>query len=63
MTSTGSGKSTALAAMIDQAVAIASEIDADRTYFVHMSHDLAHEATQATLPEGCMLAYDGLTLG
>lgn len=48
---------------IDQAVAIAAEIAADRTFFVHMSHDLAHEATQETLPQGCFLAYDGLTLG
>jgi phosphoribosyl 1,2-cyclic phosphate phosphodiesterase len=46
-----------------QAIEIAAQIGADRTYFVHMAHDLPHEATQAELPEGCFLAHDGLTLG
>jgi phosphoribosyl 1,2-cyclic phosphate phosphodiesterase len=48
---------------IDQAVAAAQQIEAERTYFVHMTHDLGHAATDAELPEGISLAYDGLTLG
>lgn len=45
-----------------QAVGIASKVGAERTYFVHMSHDLGHAATQADLPEGMFLAWDGLEL-
>lgn len=48
---------------LDQALRIAEQVGAERTYFVHMSHDLGHEETQATLPEGVFLAHDGLELG
>lgn len=48
---------------LDQAVDVARRVGAGRTYFVHMSHDLAHEATNKALPEGLALAHDGLTLG
>lgn len=48
---------------IDQATAAAQEIGARRTYFVHITHDLGHAETDAELPEGIELAYDGLTLG
>lgn len=47
---------------LDQAVNIADRVGADRTYFVHMAHDLPHEETQASLPEGMFLAWDGLEL-
>lgn len=47
---------------LDQAVNAAERIGAGRTYFVHMSHDLGHEATDGTLPEGMQLGYDGLVL-
>lgn len=47
---------------LEQAVNIAAQVDAARTYFVHMAHDLPHEKTQADLPEGMFLAYDGLEL-
>lgn len=33
-----------------------------RTIFTHMSHDLGHEQTQATLPAGVDLAQDGLVI-
>jgi phosphoribosyl 1,2-cyclic phosphate phosphodiesterase len=33
-----------------------------RAYFTHISHDLAHAATEAELPEGVHLAYDGLQI-
>lgn len=48
---------------LQQAVDIAAKVDAQQTYFVHMSHDLPHEATQARLPERMALAWDGLELG
>jgi hypothetical protein len=30
--------------------------------FTHMAHDLGHASTQARLPAGMELAYDGLVL-
>lgn len=48
---------------LGQAVSVAQEIGAPQTFFVHMAHDLAHEATNAELPEGMNLAHDGLVLG
>lgn len=47
---------------LDQAVAEAGRIGAGRTLFVHMAHDLGHEATNAALPAGMALAHDGLVL-
>jgi phosphoribosyl 1,2-cyclic phosphate phosphodiesterase len=48
---------------VDQAVNIAERVGAKQTYFVHMAHDLPHETTDAALPEGVHLAWDGLVLG
>lgn len=48
---------------LDQAVHIAERVGADKTYFVHMAHELGHAETEAALPEHIRLAYDGLTLG
>ena len=48
---------------VEQAVQAADQIAAEQTYFVHMSHDLPHEETDAALPAGMHLAYDGLVLG
>lgn len=45
-----------------QAENIAGRVGADRTFFVHMSHDLAHAATDAALSDGVHLAYDGLVV-
>ena len=47
---------------LDQAVEAAARIGAGRTLFTHMSHDLAHGATCAALPQGMRLAHDGLEL-
>jgi phosphoribosyl 1,2-cyclic phosphate phosphodiesterase len=47
---------------LDEAVAMARRIGARETYFTHMAHELGHAATNAALPEGMMLAYDGLVL-
>jgi phosphoribosyl 1,2-cyclic phosphate phosphodiesterase len=45
---------------LDEAVAIARDIAAERTYFVHITHLLEHHETNARLPRGMELAYDGL---
>lgn len=47
---------------VPEAVAAALRIGADRTYFTHISHDLSHAGTNARLPGGIELAYDGLEL-
>jgi phosphoribosyl 1,2-cyclic phosphate phosphodiesterase len=47
---------------LPQAVEVARKVGARRTLFTHMSHDLEHEETNAQLPDGMELAYDGLTL-
>lgn len=47
---------------LEQAVAVAAEIGAARTYFTHIAHELGHAATNAALPAGMELAYDGLRI-
>lgn len=48
---------------LDEAIAFAQEIGAEKTYFTHISHRLGkHEAIAAELPAGIELAYDGLQL-
>lgn len=45
-----------------EAIDAARRIGARRTYFTHMTHDLAHAPTNAQLPSGMELAYDGLRI-
>jgi phosphoribosyl 1,2-cyclic phosphate phosphodiesterase len=45
---------------LDEALAVAARVGARRTLFIHLSHELPHEATTAALPAGVELAYDGL---
>ncbi len=45
---------------LDEAIAFAKKTTARQIYFTHMSHALQHRITQAELPEGFFLAYDGL---
>lgn len=45
---------------LEQAVQWAGRIGARRTYFTHIAHELPHAVTNAELPEGMELAYDGL---
>src|SRR5262249_28483745 len=47
---------------LDEAVEVATKIGAKRTLFTHISHDLEHDATNAVLPAGMELAYDGLRI-
>ena len=47
---------------LGEAVTTARRIAARQTYFTHMTHDLPHARTNARLPAGVELAYDGLVL-
>ena len=47
---------------VDQAVAMAKQIGAKRTWFTHIAHELGHAETCASLPDGMSLAHDGLEI-
>ena len=47
---------------VEQSLQIAAEVKPKRTFFTHICHDLPHEATNAALPPGVQLAYDGMKL-
>ena len=48
---------------LDEAVAMARELDVSAAYFTHISHQLGkHADVMAGLPKGVELAYDGLKL-
>jgi phosphoribosyl 1,2-cyclic phosphate phosphodiesterase len=47
---------------VAQALAVVARVTPRRTFFTHICHDLPHAATNAVLPPGVELAYDGLTL-
>ena len=47
---------------IADALGVVERLGPRRAYFTHMTHDLPHAATNARLPRGVELAYDGLVL-
>lgn len=47
---------------LDQAIAAARRIGARQTFFTHIAHELKHQETNAELPSGMALAYDGQTI-
>jgi phosphoribosyl 1,2-cyclic phosphate phosphodiesterase len=46
----------------DRAIEVAQQVGARQTFFTHLSADYDHEETNAVLPAGIELAYDGLTI-
>jgi len=47
---------------VENSLRIVERVKPKRAFFTHICHDLAHEATNATLPPQVRLAYDGLKL-
>lgn len=47
---------------VDEALLVVERLKPRQTYLTHICHDLPHAATNATLPPGVELAYDGLVL-
>lgn len=47
---------------LDESLRIVQQLKPQRTFFIHMSHDLGHEETNRSLPASVQLAYDGLKL-
>ena len=44
----------------DRAIEVAQMLQAQKTYFTHLSHDYDHDETNRSLPPGIELAWDGL---
>ncbi|WP_323757070.1 MBL fold metallo-hydrolase [Roseivirga sp.] len=48
---------------LDEAITLAKEINAEKTYFTHLSHKMGtHKKVSALLPENIEIAYDGLKI-
>jgi len=47
---------------VEMAVEISEKIQPGKTFFIHMCHDLGHEATESLLPDSIRLSYDGLRI-
>ncbi len=48
---------------LDQAIALAQELEVENTYLIHLSHQMGkHADVEKELPKGIHIAYDGLKL-
>ena len=47
---------------VEEAIAAARAVGAERTYLVHMTHRIRHAEIERMLPDGVLPAYDGLTV-
>jgi len=47
---------------LEQSLALVERLKPRRAYFTHIAHELAHAATNATLPANVRLAHDGLQI-
>jgi phosphoribosyl 1,2-cyclic phosphate phosphodiesterase len=47
---------------VEQSLAWSRRIGAKQTWFTHIAHELSHEETNQSLPEGVRLSYDGLSV-
>jgi phosphoribosyl 1,2-cyclic phosphate phosphodiesterase len=47
---------------VDASLAALARINAERSYLIHMCHDLEHGALQSRLPKNVFVSYDGLRI-
>lgn len=47
---------------LENSLALVEKLKPRRAFFTHIAHELAHEATNATLPAHVRLAHDGLSI-
>lgn len=47
---------------VDEALAVATRVGAEQTWFTHLCHDRRHAEIEAELPPGVRVAYDGLKI-
>lgn len=47
---------------LEEAIAVAEKLAPRRTIFTHISHELSHAKTNASLPQGMELGYDGMRI-
>ena len=47
---------------VSEALAVVEKVRPAQTWFTHLSHELGHAATEADLPPGVRIAYDGLKI-
>ncbi len=55
-------QSTKMHFSVDDAIAFAQKVGAEKTWLMHVSHELDYEKGNAYLPENIQIAYDGLQL-
>ncbi len=58
----GGGHSHPTHLNVEEAIALAGEIGAERTFLTHLTHRLTHAALLERLPAGIEPAYDGLEI-
>jgi phosphoribosyl 1,2-cyclic phosphate phosphodiesterase len=47
---------------VPEALAVADKVAPGRTWLTHLSHELGHAATEAALPAGARVAFDGMKI-
>jgi phosphoribosyl 1,2-cyclic phosphate phosphodiesterase len=47
---------------VQTSIETVGKLKPNRAFFTHISHDLGHESTEAALPSGIQIAYDGLVI-
>lgn len=47
---------------LEKSIGFVEQLKPKRAYFTHISHEIEHASTEAALPDGMHLAYDGLEL-
>ncbi|OGN60103.1 MAG: hypothetical protein A3F40_02325 [Chlamydiae bacterium RIFCSPHIGHO2_12_FULL_27_8] len=47
---------------VDQAIEFAKKVNAKKTYFTHMGHEISHAYLENNLPQNMFPAYDGLVI-